>query len=284
MTASGDFVAYIVPPVDADPSNEILFNVSEHIARITLNRPTRANALTATMMPALRDIWRRVDEDADIRCVLITGAGEKHFCTGADLQNVADAREVGVGLGPASHELFLTSRQNKVWKPTICAVNGTVTGAGLHFVVDSDIVVASTNASFLDSHVNVGMVGGPENAGLARRLPLGTALRITLQGRNFRLSAERAYTLGLVEELVAPDQLIATAETIAKDIARNSPHAVSLSQQAVWSSVEMPYTQSVEYSYGLVKTHWQHPDFLEGPLAFAEKREARWTVPNAPGQ
>ncbi len=259
-------------------TDDVLFNVSDHIARITLNRPERGNALTAPMMPWFRETWRRIADDPDIRCVLITGTGRRHFCTGADLVGVSERGSVGVGMGRASQEIFLTSRQNGVWKPTICAVNGVVAGAGLHFVADADIVIASSDAAFLDTHVNVGMVGGVENVGLAKRLPLGTALRMTLQGRNFRLSADRAYQLGLVEEVVGPDELIASAETIARDIASNSPHAVSLSQQAVWSSVEMPYSQAVEYCYGLVKLHWQHPDFTEGPRAFAEKREPRWTT------
>jgi enoyl-CoA hydratase/carnithine racemase len=256
----------------------VLFSVSDHIARITLNRPERGNALTAPMMQWFRSVWRRVGEDPDIRCVLITGTGDRHFCTGADLNAVAEAGSVGAGLGRVTQEVFFTSRQNNVWKPTVCAVNGMAAGGGLHFVVDADIVVASTNALFVDSHVNVGMVGGIENVGLAKRLPLGTALRMTLQGRNYRLSAERAYALGLVEELVAPEALLPTAERIAHDITLNSPHAVSLSQQAVWSSVELPYTQAVEYSYGLVKTNWQHPDFIEGPRAFAEKRPPQWTT------
>jgi enoyl-CoA hydratase/carnithine racemase len=230
------------------------------------------------MMQWFRSVWRRVGEDPDIRCVLITGTGDRHFCTGADLNAVAEAGSVGAGLGRVTQEVFFTSRQNNVWKPTVCAVNGMAAGGGLHFVVDADIVVASTNALFVDSHVNVGMVGGIENVGLAKRLPLGTALRMTLQGRNYRLSAERAYALGLVEELVAPEALLPTAERIAHDITLNSPHAVSLSQQAVWSSVELPYTQAVEYSYGLVKTNWQHPDFIEGPRAFAEKRPPQWTT------
>jgi enoyl-CoA hydratase/carnithine racemase len=255
----------------------VLFSVKDHIARITLNRPQRANALTAPMLPWFRSVWRRVAEDPEIRCVLITGAGDRHFCTGADLASVAEAGSVGAGLGRATQEVFFTSRQNNVWKPTVCAVNGMAAGGGLHFVVDADIVIASRNAVFVDTHVNVGMVGGIENVGLAKRLPLGTALRMTLQGRNYRLSAERAYALGLVEELVSPDALLSVAEQIARDITLNSPHAVSLSQQAVWSSLEMPYSQAVEYSYGLVKAHWQHPDFIEGPRAFAEKRPPEWT-------
>lgn len=262
--------------MDSSTGDEALLEVADHIAQITLNRPAQGNSLTPGLMAWFRETWRRIDSDSDIRCVVITGAGERHFCTGADLSGVNERGSVGVGLGRAEQELTLTSRQNRVWKPTVCAVNGMVTGAGLHFVVDSDIVVASTNAVFLDSHVNVGMVGGVENIGLAKRLPLGTALRMTLQGRNYRLSPQRAYALGLVDELTEPGDLLATARQIAGDIAQNSPHAVSLSQQAIWNSLEMPYTQAIEYGYGLVKIHWQHPDFQEGFRAFAEKRAPEW--------
>jgi len=258
------------------PADDVLFEVADHIAYITLNRPAHANALTPAILTWFQKTWRRIADDPDIRCVLITGAGDRHFCTGADLTGVNERGGIGVGLGRVSEDIGLTSRHNGVWKPTVCAVNGLAVGAGLHFVVDADIIVASTNAWFLDSHVNVGMVGGVENVGLAKRLPLGAALRMTLQGRNYRLSAQRAYQLGLVDELTVPEELFATAKQIAHDITLNSPHAVSLSQQAIWSSLEMPYSQAIEYGFGLVKNHWHHPDFTEGFRAFAEKREPNW--------
>ncbi|MEO3856356.1 enoyl-CoA hydratase/isomerase family protein [Acrocarpospora sp. B8E8] len=263
-------------PEDADA--DLLFDVADGIARITLNRPARGNSLTVAMFPQFRAVWEEVRMNAEIRCVIITGAGGRHFCTGVDVDSVAETGRVAMGSGNISDELHFTSRQNRVWKPVICAVNGLVAGGGLHFVVDSDIVVAVEHAEFLDTHVNVGQVGGIENTGLARRLPLGTALRMTLQGRNFRLPAARAYQLGLVDELTAPDQLMDTALQIARDIAANSPQAVSLSQQAVWASTEMPYSQAAEYGWSLVRSHWSHPDFVEGPRAFAERREPRWTA------
>src|SRR5205823_4879859 len=139
---------------------------------------------------------------------------------------VAESGRVLSGGGRHDEELFWSSRQNGVWKPTICAVNGIAAAGGLHFVVDSDIVIASENASFMDTHVNVGMVGGVENVGLAKRLPLGAALRMTLQGRNYRMPAARAHQLGLVDELVDPDELLPTALAIASDISANSPSAM----------------------------------------------------------
>lgn len=259
------------------PFPGVRYEKDDGIARITLDRVEAGNALTPGMHSMFRSIWRDVGDDPDVRCAIVTGTGERHFCTGADVSGVASSGRVSTGDERITREVFWSSRQNDVWKPVIAAVNGLANGAGLHFVVDADIVVASRNAAFMDTHVNVGMVGAIENIGLAKRLPLGTALRMTLQGKAFRLSAERAYQLGLVDELVEPAELLPTAEAIARDICANSPHAVSLSQQAVWSSVEMPYSQAVEYGWALLRLHWRHPDFTEGPRAFAERRAPNWT-------
>jgi enoyl-CoA hydratase/carnithine racemase len=167
--------------------------------------------------------------------------------------------------------------QNQVWKPVICAVQGLCVGGGLHFVVDSDLVIASENAAFMDSHVNVGMVGALENLGLARRLPLGTALRMTLLGRHYRLSAARAHQLGLVDELVAtPAAVLPAALEMAGAMLANSPQAMALSKQAVWGGLERGYREALESAWALLRRHWSHPDFREGPRAFVEKREPRW--------
>jgi enoyl-CoA hydratase/carnithine racemase len=259
-------------------TDSILYEKSGHIAFITFNRPEHANAFTLDMRNRLIEIWTDVREDPEIRCAIVTGAGRRHFSTGTDVASVAETGRVNAGNGPASLELKWSARQNQVWKPTICAVNGIAAGSGLHFVVDSDIVVAADHAEFLDAHVNVGMVGGAENVGLARRLPLGTALRMTLQGKAYRLPARRAYQLGLVDELTPSAELMDAAQAIANDIAKNSPRAVSLSQQAVWSALELPYEKAVEFGWSLVRLQWSHPDFVEGPRAYAEKREPRWTT------
>lgn len=261
---------------------EVLFEKRDHIAYITLNRPHKGNSLTGTMMPVMKEVWGEVRDDPSIRAAIVTGAGERHFCTGADVDAVASRGGMSTGTGPLTDEVYWSPRQNRVWKPVICAANGLVAGAGLHFVVDADIVVASDTVSFMDTHVNVGLVGAMENIGLAKRLPLGTALRMTLMGRDYRLPAQRAYQLGLVDELVPQDQVMATAEEIARSIVKNSPAAVSLSQQAIWNSLEMGYTQACEYGWALLRMHWGHPDSKEGPRAFSERREPRWTTVDRP--
>jgi enoyl-CoA hydratase/carnithine racemase len=143
--------------------------------------------------------------------------------------------------------------------------------------------VASRNAKFMDAHVNVGRVGALENVGLAKRLPLGTALRMTLQGRDFRLPAERAWQLGLVDELVeTPAEALPAALEIAESMLKNSPQAMALSKQAVWGSLELGYGDALEAAWSLLRLHWGHPDFREGPRAFQQKRDPRWNAdPNA---
>jgi enoyl-CoA hydratase/carnithine racemase len=211
-----------------------------------------------------------------VRAVVLTASGDRYFCTGADVGDLAERGTVSAGDGRLSEELFYTARQNGVWKPVVCAVNGLVAAAGLHFVADADIVVASTTAAFTDTHVNVGMLGAVENVALTRRLPLGSALRLTVMGRHYRMSAERAYQLGLVDELVAPDSLASTAREIADAIALNSPIAVSRSLEALWGSLELPLDEAMERGWEMVKRHRSHPDAREGPRAFMEKRPPVW--------
>ena len=127
------------------------------------------------------------------------------------------------------------------------------------------------------------MVGALENVGLAKRLPLGAALRMTLMGRRYRMPAERAHQLGLVDELAeSPAEALALAEEMAEQMLENSPQAMALSKQAVWGGVERGYTEALENAWALLRLHWAHPDFEEGPRAFAEGRPPDWNPdPNA---
>ncbi len=254
------------------------------IAVLTLDRPERGNALLPSMQPLVRAIWEEVRDDDAVRVAVIAASGERHFCTGFDVAEAEGEEADSVFSNrPLAESVHWSPHQNRVWKPVICAVQGLCVGGGLHFVVDSDVVVASRNAAFMDSHVNVGMVGALENVGLARRLPVGSALRMTLQGRSYRMPAERAWQLGLVDELVeGPADALPAALAIAESMLASSPQALALSKQAVWGALESGYSQALESAWALLRLHWGHPDFREGPRAFAEKREPRWNPnPNA---
>lgn len=261
------------------PMDGVRYEIADGIATITIDRTARGNSLAPAMQAMFRAIWSDVRDNARVRVAVITAAGDRHFCTGfdvaeADSEDAADAVFVDK---PLREAVFWSPYQNAVWKPVICAVNGTCVGGGHHFVVDSDIVIASQNARFIDSHVNVGMVGAVENIGLAKRLPLGTALRMTLMGSSYKLSSERAHQLGLVDELAAtPDEARALAQAMAVQLAKNSPQAMALSKRSIWGALEQGYGDALERGWSLLRSHWSHPDFVEGPRAFAEKRDPVW--------
>lgn len=261
------------PELDHGP---ILFQVEDGVALVVLNRVDRGNALNPEIMALLPQIWHRVNEDPSIVCAIITGAGERHFCTGADVSALS------VGVGGLQNQPYAVANQFSprmahVRKPVICAVNGLVNGGGLHFVTDSDIVISSADCQFMDSHVSVGQVSGLETQGVARRAGIGAALLMALAGKSYRMSSERAHQLGLID-LLEDDRtmVMQKAREIAAMICDNSPQAMALTKRAIWAVAEMAEPVSSEYGWELLKSHWAHPDFAEGPSAFAERRKPQW--------
>lgn len=244
------------------------------ILTVRLNRPERLNALTRPMLHELGDIFTNAGASPDVRVIVFAAEG-RGFCSGADAQSLSNSTEQSVEQRLAERPYF-TPRMVNIWKPSICAVNGICAGAGLHFVADCDIVIASEKASFTDTHVNVGQVTALEPIGLARRLPLGSVLRLVTMGKAERLSAEKALELNLVSEVVEHDKLFERAHEIARIIAGVSPQAVQKSLQAVWESFEMPLSEAYDKGYELLMRHRDHPDAREGPQAFLAKRDPVW--------
>jgi enoyl-CoA hydratase/carnithine racemase len=264
----------------ADPP--LRYETDGAVAILTLDRPARGNALDPAMLKALEAAWVRVESDPAIRVAIVTGAGERHFCTGADVA----ALEVGLGglhNVPYEQANRFSPRMAKVGKPVICVVNGLTNGGGLHFVADSDIVISCRSAMFMDSHVTVGQVSALESQGIARRAGIGAALLMGLAGRSYRMTAERAFALGMVDllEETAADAMVRARE-LALAIAGNSPQAMALTKRAIWATAEMSDPQATHHGWELLKSHWVHPDFTEGPAAFAAKRPPAWNPdPNA---
>jgi E-phenylitaconyl-CoA hydratase len=263
---------------EASALKDVAYELRDGVAIVTLNRPQEGNALTRQMHEGLEAVWTEVKANPEIRCAIITGAGERHFCTGASVSNLStDKPGSSLRNRPLEEVVRLTPYQNRVWKPVICAVNGLVAGGGLHFVVDSDIVVASETAAFMDTHTTVGQVGALENIGLARRMTLGGALLMTLVGRDYRMPAARAHQLGLVDLLEpTPQAALERALELAQSIKKNSPQALALSKQAIWGAMEEGYSRAVDAGWSLLRLQWSHPDFVEGPKAFGEKRTPVW--------
>lgn len=252
------------PPSD----DELLIERDGHVVVLTINRPRQLNAFSRSVRGQLTKLWPELDADPDVRAVVVTAAGDRAFSSGGDVSELDGAEDYP----------RYTARQAGVFKPTIAAINGLCASAGLHFVADSDIVICSENATFLDTHVHVGQVSALEPIGLARRIPLGEVLRMVTLGKAYRIDAARALAIGLVSEVVPLDRLRSRAVELAHIAASASPRTVQVSLRAIWESLDKGLDQGLQDGYRLLQAHLDHPDATEGPAAFMAKREPRWTV------
>jgi enoyl-CoA hydratase/carnithine racemase len=251
-----------------------------HVGWLVFDRAGRANAMDATMLAELEAAWRELDADPEVRVIVNTGNGDA-FQTGLDVGQLARDPEA---LREQSRrtkraELRLTAWHNQVWKPVIAAVNGTCAGGGLHFVADADIVIAASDATFLDPHVSVGQVSAYEVIALARKSPMEAITRMALLGRHERVTAERAHQLGIVSEVVdPPGRLRERAQELGELVARNSPAAMAATKRALWGALELGLTDACRAGARELVAMWGHPDQTEGPAAWAERREPRWAT------
>ena len=230
-------------------------DAADHVATITLNRPERLNAFNRTMCEEIAQAWRIVKLDESVHAVVLRAAGTRAFSAGLDIktpygqpENIWNHEDPGEALSP---------KWQKMWKPVVCAVQGMCTAGAFYFVNESDVVICSTDATFFDSHVSAGLVCALEPIGLMRRISLGETLRIALMGNDERVSADTALRIGLVTEVVPPDQLWTRAHEIAATIAAKPPSATQGTVKAIWESLDKPYRAALEQ--GLIYTRLGNP-------------------------
>lgn len=206
---------------------------------LIFNRPQVGNAMDATMLAELERAWGELDGDDDVRVIVNTGAG-KAFQTGLDVVQLSRDREAlrEQSRRTKNAELRLSAWHNQVAKPVIAAVNGVCAGGGLHFVADADIVIAARSASFTDPHVSIGQVSAYETIALVRKSPMESILRMALIGRHERISAERAYQLGICSQITNDDELREAAQALAELIAGNDPAELARRKRALWHVFE----------------------------------------------
>jgi enoyl-CoA hydratase/carnithine racemase len=244
----------------------------------TLHRPERMHAIGTQLLEELPRVWSEAAADPSLRALLITASGDRAFCTGMDLQEMVE-RGRHRPLGSNYDSQRVTPLNCDVWLPTIVAVNGVCTGAGLHFIADADMVVASSTASFLDTHVAVGQVAVTEPITLLERIGLGNALKMVVLGRAGRLDAAEALRISLVDEVVEPERLRDRAIELAHAAASGSPSAIEKSKRAIRGALELPRRDAMQRGWELLlEQRAHHPDAVEGPRAFVERREPNWTV------
>jgi enoyl-CoA hydratase/carnithine racemase len=251
----------------------VLFDVTQHVATITLNRPDAMNSFNQAMLDDFALIWRTVKADDDVHVVVLRAAGERAFSTGMDVKEGIDRRaNVWSQTDPGEQ---LSPKLNQVWKPLVCAVHGMAAGGAFYWLNEADIVLCSEDATFFDPHVSYGLTAALEPIGLARRIPLGEALRIALLGLDERLSPERALQIGLVSEVLPRARLWDRADEIARVIAAKPPAAIQGTVRAIWESLDATRTQALRT--GLSYTQ------LGNPIGKAEVDRAavprgKWTL------
>ncbi|WP_319453327.1 MULTISPECIES: enoyl-CoA hydratase/isomerase family protein [unclassified Mycobacterium] len=256
--------------------------VTDGIGWLILNRPEVGNAFDALMLDELESAWAELDADPAVRVIVNTANG-RSFCTGMDLAQIARDKDAMRRHSRRTRDaqLRISSWQCDVWKPVIAAVNGVCAGGGLHLVADADIVIAADTATFVDPHVSVGQAVAYEAITLMRTSPMEAITRMALTGSTERLTAQRAYEVGIVGEIVAPDQLRAAALRMATAVAANSPTAMRATKKALWTSLEVGLADARRAGWAFVTDMRGHPDQTEGPRAFLAKRPPQWQPLNS---
>lgn len=259
----------------------LLYEASDRIATITFNRPAQLNAVSPKMVQELRAAYDAAEADPNVWIVVVTGSG-RAFCAGADVSEIPDDGRVVYPEPYLSTYAQWEAPQEatppfrSMTKPVVAAVNGLCCGAGLDLVTTCDIAIASERAEFFDPHVSIGLVSGRESVRLARALPMGVALRMALMGKHERMSAQRAYELGLISEVVAHDDLARRAREIASLVNRNAPLAVRGTRLAIRRGLDLPLAEAEVLAEAFRERVVRTDDAKEGPAAFMEKREPRW--------
>ena len=254
------------------------FEICDKVATITLNRPDVLNAIHPPMADELSQAWKQVRDDEDIWMAVLTGSGDRAFSAGSDLK-WRSAQGEGVRDHNRREVLDLTQegfqRGRDNWKPLIAAVNGYAVGGGLELVLGCDLVIAADHAKFGLPEVRRGLVA--DGAGihrLMRRLPYNIAMGMILTGEF--IPALKALDFGFVNDVVPMEKLGDTVESWIERIKKCAPLALRASKEAAVKGLDMALLDAVSTIFPHSERLYQSIDFVEGPKAFAEKREPIW--------
>jgi enoyl-CoA hydratase len=253
---------------------EVLYAADAGVARVTINRPERRNAMSFGVMQGLRDAVAAAKDDDAVRVLVLTGAGDRAFCAGADLGGIAEnagaaAAHDGRGL---IADLF-----RELWalgKPTIARVRGYALAGGFGLALACDFVIAADDAQFGTPEVNVGLWPYMITVPLLRSMPPKKVLELQMTGR--RVGAEEADRIGFVTRVVPVDDLDAAVDELASSLASKSPLVLRWGRGAFYRALEMDGDAALDYLQSMLTIHTQSEDAAEGVAAFAEKRTPEW--------
>jgi len=224
------------------------------VATVTLHTTASSARVGRVRCEEVAAVWRRVRLDERINVVVLRSSEENFFSGGLGIPGDQDGPDVWHDEVPGE---LISAKWQKMWKPIVCAVQGTCSAGAFYLINESDIVICSDDATFVDPHVNAGLVSALEPIGLLRRIGLSHTLRMTLTGGDELIGAQTALAIGLVTEVVPRDQLWTSAFELAKLIAAKPSAATQGTVRAIWESLDRPYRAALEQ--GLIYTRLGNP-------------------------
>ena len=253
----------------------VLFEQTDHVATLTINRPKALNALDMQTLRDLQAAALHAASSPDIRCVILTGAGEKAFVAGADIAALAKLTpQEALAFADYGHQVM--DLLDGLGKPVIAAVNGFALGGGCELALACDFIYASENASLGLPEVTLGVIpgfGGTQR--LARRVGQGLARELIFSGE--RLSAQRAKDIGLVNEVCPAPELLARVRAVAETIGKRAPVAVKQAKRAIRMGADLPMSVACELERQTFAALFSTEDVREGTAAFLEKRAPKFS-------
>lgn len=249
------------------------------VAHLTLNAPEKLNALSDGMLAALQTQFDALQGDSSVRAVVIKGAG-KAFCAGHDLKEMTAGRQAEDGGRAYFKDLFdrcatMMTSIRALPQPVIAQAHGIATAAGCQLVASCDMAVAAEGTKFGVNGVNIGLFCSTPMVALTRNIPRKHAFEMLTTGQF--IPAERAEALGLVNRVVAPDQLEAAAQDLAETVAAKLGAAVKIGKEAFYTQIEMTLDDAYDYAGDVMVQNMLYRDTVEGIAAFLEKRPPDWT-------
>lgn len=250
----------------------LLYREENGVAYVTLNRPEVQNSFDYVMIDELAELWQALRWHEPVRCVVLTGAGDKAFCTGNDRSTIP----FDVKWDPYTYDdpgLTIGPRVNRLWKPVIAAVNGTVAAGAFYLLGQVDFIIAADHATFVEPHVTYAMPAVYEPIETLAKMPFGEAMRMALLGTHERMSARRAHEIGFVTEVVPLDQLMDAATWAAEAIAAQPPAAIMSTLRTLWAARDMFPSQAAALGNAFLHlgTDTDKQNLKEGEEAFANR-------------
>jgi enoyl-CoA hydratase len=254
--------------------DNLLIERDDAVAIVTLNRPKVLNALNGQTLTELASAMAAFKDDAGVRAIVLTGAGEKSFVAGADINELAALSPVA-GKEHARHGQRIFDAIEQLGKPVIAAINGFALGGGCELAMACTLRIAADSARFGQPEINLGLIPGYAGSQrLPRLVGKGVALEILLSGD--MITAQRAYEIGLVNRVVPAADVVAEAKKLAHTLASKAPIAVRYILDAVNHGLDTPFAQGEYLETSLFGTIASSEDMREGTRAFLEKRKAVW--------